>query len=210
MKLLSHYRSATNKHFSNWSEYDINENMIYSHRSTQYNRETYPVGLHFHDYYELLIVEGGDVRYICESASYLPRYGDVILIPPGKLHMSMINAESTTYSRCVFYLYDNAFDAIGCSPLLDFLHRHESSGQFFTSLKPRRMEELTALLARRLALAGEIGRYKAAQGLPVLDEAREKEVLARRGDLLPQRRQQVERLFRLLMAESREEQERHA
>ena len=61
-------------------------------------------------------------------------------------------------------------------------------------------EQMTALLARRLALAGEIGRYKAAQGLPVLDEAREKEVLARRGDLLPQRRQQVERLFRLLMA----------
>lgn len=81
MKLLSHYRSAANRHFSNWHEYDINENMIYSHRSTQYNRETYPVGLHFHDYYELLIVEGGDVRYICESASYLPRYGDVILIP---------------------------------------------------------------------------------------------------------------------------------
>ena len=71
-------------------------------------------------------------------------------------------------------------------------------------------EQMTALLARRLALAGEIGRYKAAQGLPVLDEAREKEVLAQRGDLLPQRRQQVERLFRLLMAESREEQERHA
>ena len=125
MKLLSHYRSATNRHFSNWHEYDINENMIYSHRSTQYNRETYPVGLHFHDYYELLIVEGGDVRYICESTSYLPRYRDVILIPPGKLHMSMINAESTTYSRCVFYLYDNAFDAIGCSSLLQFLHRHD-------------------------------------------------------------------------------------
>lgn len=71
-------------------------------------------------------------------------------------------------------------------------------------------EQMTALLGRRLALAGEIGRYKAAQGLPVLDEAREKEVLARRGDLLPQRRQQVERLFRLLMAESREEQEHHA
>ena len=70
-------------------------------------------------------------------------------------------------------------------------------------------EQMTALLARRLTLAGEIGRIKAAQGLPVLDEAREAAVLASRGDLLPQRRAQVERLFRLLMAESREEQERH-
>ena len=70
-------------------------------------------------------------------------------------------------------------------------------------------EQMTALLARRLTLAGEIGRIKAAQGLPVLDEAREAAVLASRGDLLPQRRAQVERLFRLLMAESREEQEGH-
>lgn len=71
-------------------------------------------------------------------------------------------------------------------------------------------EEMVALLARRLTLAGAIGQIKAAQGLPVRDEAREAQVLAQRGDLLPQRRQQVERLFRLLMAESREEQERHA
>ena len=97
MKLLSHYRSATNRHFSNWHEYDINENMIYSHRSTQYNRETYPVGLHFHDYYELLIVEGGDVRYICESTSYLPRYGDVILIP--ELSYNIHNIGDTILNR---------------------------------------------------------------------------------------------------------------
>ena len=148
MKLLSHYRSARNLHFSNWREYDINENMIYSHRSTQYTRESYPVGLHFHDYYELLIMEGGEVRYVCENTSCLPRYGDVILIPPGKLHMSMINAESTTYSRAVFYLYGNAFDDIGCAALLRFLQKSENGSQFFTSLEPRRMEELSALLVR--------------------------------------------------------------
>ena len=75
--------------------------------------------------------------------------------------------------------------------------------------RPGRLLTASALLARRLTLAGEIGRVKAAQGLPVLDETREAAVLASRGDLLPQRRAQVERLFRLLMAESREEQERH-
>lgn len=148
MKLLSHYRSAVNQHFSNWQEHDINEFMIYSHRSTSYTRENYPVGLHFHDYYELLIIEGGDVRYVCESTSYLPRYGDVILIPPGKLHMSMINADSTTYSRYVFYFYKHAFDALGCAALLDFLQRSEQENRVVTSLGMRRMEELTALLSQ--------------------------------------------------------------
>ena len=43
-------------------------------------------------------------------------------------------------------------------------------------------------------------------GLPVRDKAREAEVLRTRGDMLPERRDQAERLMTLLMALSREEQ----
>ncbi len=66
--------------------------------------------------------------------------------------------------------------------------------------------DLTALFARRQDIARRIGAAKRAQGLPVLDEAREAQVLASRGDLLPERRAQVARLFTLLMTLSREEQ----
>lgn len=44
-------------------------------------------------------------------------------------------------------------------------------------------EELVGLLARRLELAGEIGELKRRLGLPVLDPAREAEVVRRGAEL---------------------------
>ncbi len=148
MKLLSHYRAAAqNIAINNWREHDINSFMIYSHRSTQYDHATYPSRLHFHDYYELLIFIEGEVRYICEGNSYLPKYGDVIIIPPGKLHMSMINADSTRYTRYVFYLYGEAFDSLNGRALFNFMLR-DRGDQFVISLKPIHTEKLLSLLAQ--------------------------------------------------------------
>jgi chorismate mutase/prephenate dehydratase len=62
------------------------------------------------------------------------------------------------------------------------------------------------LFDRRQRLSAAIGAYKSAHGLPVRDKAREAEVLRTRGDMLPERRDQAERLMTLLMALSREEQ----
>lgn len=66
--------------------------------------------------------------------------------------------------------------------------------------------ELLALFDRRQELSAAIGACKRQQGLPVRDEAREREVLRSRGDRLPHRREQTERLMTLLMELSREEQ----
>lgn len=66
--------------------------------------------------------------------------------------------------------------------------------------------ELTALFVRRQSISRRIGVYKREHHLPVQDAGREEQVLHTRGDLVPERRQQVERLFRLLMELSREEQ----
>ena len=59
---------------------------------------------------------------------------------------------------------------------------------------------------RRQQLSAAVGAYKSAHDLPVRDKAREAEVLRTRGDMLPERRDQAERLMTLLMALSREEQ----
>ena len=66
--------------------------------------------------------------------------------------------------------------------------------------------ELTTLFARRQSISRRIGAYKREHHLPVQDTGREEQVLHTRGQLAPERRQQVERLFRLLMELSREEQ----
>ncbi|MBQ2735328.1 MAG: AraC family ligand binding domain-containing protein, partial [Clostridia bacterium] len=124
MKLLSHYIEEQMKmrsDFANWTNHIIGDDLLYSYRDTVYDRRTYPSDLHYHDYYELVILEEGNIQYICDGSIYHPRCGDIILIPPGKFHMSAINCEKTHYKRHVFYLYPSAFDSIGHSALVSFL-----------------------------------------------------------------------------------------
>ena len=133
MKLLSHYIEHQIKNdirIINWKNHIITETLSYAYRDTEYNNQTFPSNLHYHDYYELVIFEGGDIQYICEGCVYHPQCGDIILIPPGKFHMSVINGESTRYKRHVFYLYLSAFDAIGHASLTSFLNRTANGDMF--------------------------------------------------------------------------------
>lgn len=149
MKLLAHYLNTlqqTRPEIINWRENDINDSLFYSYRSTCYDRQTYPSSLHYHDYYELVVIVEGDIRYICESAACQPQPGDVVLIPPRRLHMSQINADATRYQRHVFYLYSDALDALGCGALTGFLARGEEARLLAPSQRGR--QELLSLLPR--------------------------------------------------------------
>ena len=68
--------------------------------------------------------------------------------------------------------------------------------------------QLVALFEQRMALTDEVGRIKLESGTPVLDAARETQVLASRTAMLrdPKRRGMTERLYRLIMEMSRESQ----
>lgn len=148
MKLLSHYKesiSANSPQIINWRENNLNESLYYSYRTTHYGRTTFPSRLHYHDYFELVIFEAGDIHYICESATYLPQPGDVLLIPPGAFHMSAIQCDKTLYKRHVFYLYPNALDVYDCSVLTDFL-KPQNNNLAVLSLKAQEREELFSLL----------------------------------------------------------------
>ncbi|MGN1020998.1 MAG: chorismate mutase [Aristaeellaceae bacterium] len=70
--------------------------------------------------------------------------------------------------------------------------------------------ELVRLFERRMALSREVARYKLAHGLPVLDTARETQVLDSRAAMLddPALEENVRALFACIMALSRSEQER--
>ena len=133
MELLSHYieyQSKTHTEKENWKNNIIGEGISYSHRDTEYDRITYPSNLHYHDYYEVVIFEGGEVSYLSEGRVYYPKRGDIIIIPPRKFHMSVINSEKTRYIRHVFYLYPFAFDKIGHGILTDFLKK-VTAGELF-------------------------------------------------------------------------------
>ena len=151
MKLHSYRKSLFNQSPVNWQEYFINDQMMYSPRSTVYSRTTFPESLHFHDYYEILLYLEGNVRYICETNSFIPERGDLLVVPPGCLHTSRINADKTQYTRHVFYLYPAAFDAFGGSALLDFLQA-ENGRPFIATLSGNTLDQ-TLLLTEQLHTA---------------------------------------------------------
>ena len=67
---------------------------------------------------------------------------------------------------------------------------------------------LAALFGERMALSARIGEYKRAHGLPVRDEARERELLARIRRLAGDRADETEALYRTILSLSRQAQQK--
>ena len=68
--------------------------------------------------------------------------------------------------------------------------------------------QLVRLFEQRMVISREVAQYKNSKGLPVLDEAREKQVIQSRRAMLtdPHWADDVEALFETVMARSRREQ----
>lgn len=145
MKLHSYRKILFHQTPVNWNEFSINDQMVYSPRSTHYSRDNFPESLHFHDYYEVLLYLEGDVRFICETNTFLPKHGDLLVVPPGCLHTSRLNAEKTRYSRHVFYLHPGAFDAYQGESLLQFLNADHGK-PFLSAFKGSALEQVLSLL----------------------------------------------------------------
>ena len=142
MKKLSYYKQRNDeniKQINNWQDHDLGDSLFYSYRSTLYNSNTFPSSLHYHNYYELVIIEEGNIEYICGSSCVRPKTGDILLIPPGMFHMSKIGCEETNYKRHVFYLYPDAFDGFGCGTLTDFLKNASNGLAVFSPPEKKRL-----------------------------------------------------------------------
>ena len=150
MQLFSHYRQQKQNNpaqITNWQGHELGKSLYYSHRETHYNIATFPSRLHCHNYFELVIFESGNIHYICESVTYQPKAGDILLVSPKNFHMSMLHGSKTLYKRHVFYLYPDALDPFGCGILTSFLNRVDN-GLTIISLENHSKEELLILLRK--------------------------------------------------------------
>jgi len=69
-------------------------------------------------------------------------------------------------------------------------------------------EKIVRLLEERILLARKVGAYKDANGLPILDKKREKDVIESRVDFLsdPAYSESIQEIFKLVMRYSRKYQ----
>ena len=130
---------------TNWQGRMLSPSLYYSHRCTDYTRDTYPLGMHFHDYAELVIVAAGDIRYMCGNASRVMKPWDAVLVPGGQMHASAILTDRTCYDRHVIYFYAHSLDPWGGRALMEPLTGTEGP---FLSLPRERRPELQQLLTR--------------------------------------------------------------
>ncbi|MGN1417441.1 MAG: AraC family transcriptional regulator [Oscillospiraceae bacterium] len=72
-----------------------------SHNKDNYTK---PIYFHSHDFYEIYFFVDGNVKYYIENESYELAKGDVLVIPPGKLHRPVIG-ENVPYERYVLWIY---------------------------------------------------------------------------------------------------------
>ena len=91
-----------------WRDFVVNEDLICSHRVTDYTRDTFCDRFHTHDFWELVVYLSGEVRYLTDDGALTPQPCDVILSPPGFRHTAALSRASR-YDRHVFYFTPGAF-----------------------------------------------------------------------------------------------------
>lgn len=70
---------------------------------TKDNR-TSPIYFHSHDFYEIYLFMDGNVKYYIENESYVLSRGNILIIPPGKLHRPVFDGDFP-YERYVLWIY---------------------------------------------------------------------------------------------------------
>ncbi len=77
------------------------------------------VASHTHAYFEVYLLEGGDVTYQVGRRQYPLLPGDILLLPPGEAHHPVLNKPHEKYSRLVLWI-STAFmaqcrESLGCN-----------------------------------------------------------------------------------------------
>lgn len=109
-------------HREGWIDTAVSRELIFSHRNTRYDLQSFTEKFHAHDYYELLIFIKGNVEYLNENTVISPSQRMIVWFKPGQMHTGRLLAPSK-YERYVLYFSNDFFsndDKI--TPLTDFMH----------------------------------------------------------------------------------------
>ena len=140
-----------------WCDYLISDNIVYSHRRTDYRVKSCDETAHIHDYYELVIYVSGEVDYVTEKSVFSPAPIAAALFAPGTVHNTRLSSASV-YERYVFYFYPQLFESQPFDRLIS-----PEGGAEVTLLPREGTDELIRALSRldEEASLGEPNRFRA-------------------------------------------------
>ena len=114
---------------------DEREYELYHHSC---HRRTTPE-FHSHDFYEFYFFISGDASLYIEEYAYRLKPGDVVIIPPGRMHRAYFHNTEAYYERMFIYISQNALQDMGSAdfPLLDIIQECVRRAQFCYSLSDK-------------------------------------------------------------------------
>lgn len=146
-----------------------------------HNKERYtkPILFHSHDYYEIYFFADGSVKYYVENEDYALKKGDVLIIPPGKLHRPVIE-DNSPYERYVLWIFNSyLMNNAGIRGFIGEIGRlAEEKNTHLVSFNDGEQGELRELLDKALEnfiSEGELSGYISESCIMlILDELRKK------------------------------------
>lgn len=114
-----------------------------------YRQDTIPfIDFHSHDFYEIYLFIDGTVTYCIEEMTFEMMNGDILIIPPGKLHKPVIT-DGMSYERIVLWLNADYIRSLDDSQnsIFDELKRLRDSGQLLINLKESQYRKAYEMLS---------------------------------------------------------------
>lgn len=145
VKQITSYPLSRFLHKEGWIDTAVNHELIFSHRNTWYDEDTFTEIFHTHDYYELIFYIKGDVEYLNENTLISASPYVVTWFKPGQMHTGRL-LKPSQYERYVIYFSPDFFNMENkITPLMDFITN--SIGTHMT-LSERRFNELLDILKK--------------------------------------------------------------
>lgn len=115
------------------------------------DNNTSPIYFHSHDFYEIYFFMDGNVKYYIENESYVLSRGNILIIPPGKLHRPVFDGD-LPYERYVLWIYHpHAAECTGISRFIDAIDRMTAEKNTrLASFQNESLRTLTGLFDRLL------------------------------------------------------------
>lgn len=141
VKQVASYPLSRFLHKEGWVDTAVNHELIFSHRNTWYNQDTFTEKFHMHEFYELIFYIKGDVEYLNENTLINAAPYMVTWFKPGQMHTGRL-LKPSQYERYVIYFSPDFFNIEDrITPLTDFItnsigtHMILSEGRFHELIK---------------------------------------------------------------------------